>query len=124
MSKLLVSLRIWQKALLPLALSVAIACGLVAFLNSVTDRAERDLRGALDGESAAALHTARMNITLVDLSRITWKLIADVSGDGHAQKREIEVLDQQFRERLQKVRDALRASGMRAKLTKIGRAHV
>jgi methyl-accepting chemotaxis protein len=121
MSSMLSSLRIWQKSLLPLFLSSAVALGLVFFLVANMRQVDAENTAVIEGESRATLWAARMNITGVDVGRLGWRAMAAEPSEVGALKRELEALGPQFRERAAKVREVIKGSKLEAQLTELQR---
>jgi methyl-accepting chemotaxis protein len=121
MSSMLSSLRIWQKSLLPLFLSSAVALGLVFFLVANMRQVDAENTAVIEGESRATLWAARMNITGVDVGRLGWRAMAVEPSEVGALKRELEALGPQFRERAAKVREVIKGSKLEAQLTELQR---
>ena len=107
MDRLLESLRLWQKALIPIVLCALVAVGLSAKLLSALDTTSRDYNNLLDQEAEASVWATRMGATVIDLARVTWRAMADDSSDAATERRDIEVLLSVFTERAAKTRTLL-----------------
>jgi methyl-accepting chemotaxis protein len=103
MTRLLGSLKVWQKALLPLTLCALVAIGLSTKLIVELERSSTEYDTLLDREAPAAVWAARLHVTTLDLSRLVWRGIADDTSDLAQERREIDALLAQFRERAAQV---------------------
>ncbi len=115
MTRLLSSLRIWQKSLIPLVLCALVAIGLSAKLVMTLVETDRSYSMLVDEKAPAAVWASRMGATVVDLSRITWRSIADESADQAVERRDMAALLGQFRERADKTRALLGTNPLAAK---------
>ncbi len=122
MDRLLESLRLWQKALIPIVLCALVAVGLSAKLLSALDTTSRDYNNLLDQEAVASVWATRMGATVIDLARVTWRAIADDSADDATERRDIEVLLSVFTERAAKTRALLGPNPLAAKVADFERA--
>jgi methyl-accepting chemotaxis protein len=116
MTRLLASLRIWQKSLIPLVLCALVATGLSAKLLvslADTDRSYSDL---VEKRSPAAVWASRMGASVVDLSRLTWRAMADSSADPVAERRDLEKLLTIYGERTGETRKLLGTNPLAAQL--------
>jgi methyl-accepting chemotaxis protein len=107
MSRLLASLRIWQKALLPLALCALVAIGLAAKLLIAKQAADTQYTALVEQKSPAATWATRMGASVIDLSRLTWRAFGDTTADPAAERRALETLLVEFRERATRTRTLL-----------------
>ncbi len=107
MARLLASLRIWQKSLIPLALCAMVAAGLSANLLMTLHAANRDYSMLVESKVPAAVWATRMGASVIDLSRVTWRAIADESADDAAERSTLESLLGSFRDRADKTRNLL-----------------
>ena len=89
MTRLLDSLKIWQKSLIPLVLCALVAGGLSARLIMVLQQTDKEYSDLLEHESSAALWAARMNATVLDLGRNLWRAVADKNADETTERRAI-----------------------------------
>jgi len=98
MNRLLGSLRIWQKSLIPLALAALVAAGLTTKLIVTLETTSTQYDELLDRQAPAAFWAARMNVTNIDLARLVWRGVADDTADAAEERRELDNLLVQFRE--------------------------
>lgn len=73
MNRLLGSLKVWQKALLPLALCAMVAAGLSTKLIVELETTTTDYDHLIESEAPAAVWAARLNVTTMDLGRLLWR---------------------------------------------------
>ena len=107
MSRLLASLRIWQKALLPIMLCALVAIGLSAKLLIAKQTADLHYSALVEQKSPAATWATRMGASVIDLSRLTWRAFGDNTADPAEERRALETLLVQFRERAARTRTLL-----------------
>ena len=107
MSRLLASLQIWQKALLPIALCALVAIGLSAKLLIAKQAADTQYTVLVEQKSPAATWATRMGASVIDLSRLTWRSFGDNTADPAEERRALEALLVQFRERATRTRTLL-----------------
>jgi methyl-accepting chemotaxis protein len=92
------NLRIWQKTLIPLVLCALVATGLAARLLTVLDSSHKQYDALVERE-AAAVWATRMGATLLDMTSVTWRALADSARDPAAARKDIEALAPVFAER-------------------------
>jgi len=122
MDKILASLRIWQKSLLPLLLCSAVAVGLTISLLSHLSATDNRYGQLLKNESAAAIAASRMNITALDMGRMAWKALALTNENAAtlaAERQEMQALAVQFRERAERVTALLPGTTYATKATEL-----
>ena len=107
MSRLLASLKIWQKALLPLALCACVTVGLSAKLLIAKQTADAHYTILVEQKSPAATWASRMGASVIDLSRLTWRALGDNTADSAEERKALETLLTQFRERASRTRSLL-----------------
>ncbi len=122
MDRLLESLRLWQKALIPIVLCALVAVGLSAKLLSVLDTTSREYDHLLNQEAEASVWATRMGATVIDLARVTWRAMADDSADAATERRDIEALLPVFTERAAKTRALLGPNPLAAKVAEFERS--
>jgi methyl-accepting chemotaxis protein len=98
MIRLLGSLKVWQKALLPLVLCALVAVGLSTKLIVELERTSTEYDTLLDREAPAAVSAARLNVTTLDLGRLVWRGMADNTSDAAQERRDADALLAEFRE--------------------------
>ena len=107
MLRLLASLPILQKALLPLALCALVAIGLSTKLLIATQTADGHYTALVQQKSPAATWATRMGASVIDLSRLTSRSFGDNTTDPAEERRALEALLPQFRERAARTRTLL-----------------
>jgi methyl-accepting chemotaxis protein len=116
MNRLLGSLRIWQKSLIPLALCAMVAIGLSAKLITTLEDTSTSYDELLDRQSPAAFWAARMNQTGIDLGRLVWRGVADDTVDAAEERRELDALLAEFRDRTAKATAMLQGNPLAAQI--------
>ena len=116
MNSLLGKLRIWQKSLLPLVLAALVAGGLSAYLLSVLATSVQSYSGLIERESQAAVWAVRLNATVVDAARITWRAIADEKSDSAIDRSDLEAAAPAFRNVTAQITQRLTGNPVIAKL--------
>jgi methyl-accepting chemotaxis protein len=117
MSRLLASLKIWQKSLLPLALCALVTVGLSTKLILVLQSVDASYSRLQDHEAPAAVWATRMGATVLDTSRMLWRSIAIETSDPKAELAALEETAASFADRSRKTRDLLGTNPMAAKIT-------
>ena len=116
MYRLLASLKIWQKALLPLALCALVAVGLCAKLLIAKQAADAEYTALVEQKSPAATWATRMGASVIDLSRLTWRSFGDSTADAAEERRQLDALLTQFRERATRTRTLLTDSAFSSRV--------
>ena len=122
MIRLLESLRLWQKALLPIALCAMVATGLSAKLLLEMSDADKRYTKLLDRDAVATVWATRMNASAIELDRMALRGISNDAIDYAAERREIEALNAKFTERAQKTAAFLAGTPHAAKVPEFERA--
>lgn len=121
MTRIWRSTRVWQKALLPLVVFMAVTVGLSLELLSEMRLVDWRYSELISNETVAARWTARLSSTLLDLGRMSWRSLASSGGDRAADMQEVEAAGVQFRERYARVEAALARSALAERLPDIRR---
>ena len=116
MDKLLASMRIWQKSLLPLLLCGIVAGGLSGYLISNLATTDARYGELLEKEAKAAVWAVRMNATLVNAARLTWMGIADDTSDPADDRRQVEAQATMFHDVVAQVAGRLAGTDIAARL--------
>ncbi len=116
MSSLLSNLRIWLKALIPLTATALVAGVLTFMLVRTLDDTKDKYNLLLTHEAPAAVWATRMGASVIDLSRLTWRSIADETADSAAERRELEAVVTAFRDRAAKTTSALDGNPLAVKV--------
>ena len=116
MSRLLASLKIWQKSLLPLVLCGLVALGLSTKLIFVLQSTDDSYSRLLDREAPAAVWATRTNVSAVDISQVVWHAVADPNANLAADRVELDRIVKTFNERMRKTREFLGDNPLAAKL--------
>ena len=122
MTRLLESLRLWQKTMIPILLCALVAVGLSAKLLSVLDTTNREYRHLLEEDAQASVWATRMGTVVIDLGQVTWRAIADDTNNEATERRDVEAILPAFTERAGKTRTLLGDSPLAAKVTEFERA--
>ena len=117
MSRLLASLRIWQKSLIPLVLCALVAAGLSVKLLVAKHTADLHYSDLIDKKAPAGVWATRMGASVIDLSRLTWRAVADSSADAATERRDLEALLSQFRERANRTGVLLEGHPLQSRVT-------
>ena len=121
MNRLLESLRLWQKTLIPIVLCALVAVGLSVKLLIVLDSTSQSYKSLIEHEAEAAVWAARMNTTMIDLAQTTWHGVADSSADPAVEQRELEALQATFTERAKKTATLLGPNPLAARVPEFER---
>lgn len=109
MTSLLANLRIWQKAILPLAVMVFVTIGLSAYMLMGMSRIDANYGGMLDHEAVAARAAKQAQATSIDLARLGWKGVALTSAEAiEATEKDIEATKPSFAKQLEIMRKEIK----------------
>ncbi|MCX7377146.1 MAG: methyl-accepting chemotaxis protein [Alphaproteobacteria bacterium] len=92
---------------MPLALCALVAIGLSTKLLIATQTADGHYTALVQQKSPAATWATRMGASVIDLSRLTWRSFGDNTTDPAEERRALEALLPQFRERAARTRTLL-----------------
>ncbi len=122
MSDMIANLRIWQKALLPIALMSCVVIGIALYMTNAMSRIDDNYSELIGKQAQSAIWAARTNTTLIDLGRVAFKTIAETD-NGKMQEllKEMEALKPQFADRIAKMRNGMSDPGRLAKLAEVER---
>ena len=116
MSRLLASLKVWQKSLLPVLLAAAVAGGLATYLVSTLSEVDTRYKSLLDREAEASVWAVRINNRLIDAARLTWRAVADENSDPVADRKELEALVPDMRMVITKIDERMPDAGIKARV--------
>ena len=123
MTRLLASLKIWQKSLLPLVLCGLVAIGLSTKLILVLQTVDQSYSRLQDHESPASVWATRMGASVIDEARLLWRNMANDKADAKTEIAELEAVAKAFTDRARKTRELLGSNPLAAKIGEFERAH-
>ena len=104
MAKFISNIAIWKKSLLPVALLAVISGSVIAYMAASMISLSAKYDRLTEQFAPAALWAARINLTLLDTSRSTWKTLGEDGAGKPEAAGEFAPLHEQFNERVAHVR--------------------
>jgi methyl-accepting chemotaxis protein len=116
MTRLLASLKIWQKSLLPLVLCGLVAIGLSTKLVLILLATDESYSKLQAHEVPASVWATRMGAAVIDEGRLLWRNMANDTADAKEEIAELEAAAKLFTDRARKTREFLGSNPLAAKI--------
>lgn len=109
MSLSIANLKIWQKGILPLVVMTLALFGISSYFSQTLNQVNVDYSNLLENKIQAAIWAQRSNITLLDLGFTTQAaILEDDKSKISSRKDYTKILDSQFKERIDEVKNRVR----------------